>query len=57
MKHGLWSLVKGEETEPLATEAAELKDWRKRRDRAADKLYIAVAPEQRVHFGGLRTTL
>ena len=34
MKHGLWSLVMGEETEPSATEAAELKDWRKRRDRA-----------------------
>ena len=52
MKHGLWSLVKGEETEPPATEAAELKDWRKRRDRAAGELYLAVAPEQRAHFGG-----
>ena len=52
MKHGLWSLVKGEETEPPASEAAELKDWRKRRDRAAGELYLAVAPEQRAHFGG-----
>ena len=52
MKHGLWSLVKGEESEPPASEAAELKDWRKRRDRAAGEIYLAVAPEQRVHFGG-----
>ena len=52
MKHGLWSLVKGEETEPPASDAAELKDWRKRRDRAAGELYLAVAPEQRAHFGG-----
>ena len=52
MKHGLWSLVKGEETEPSASDAAELKDWRKRRDRAAGELYLAVAPEQRAHFGG-----
>ena len=53
MKHGLWSLVKGEETEPSPSEAAELKDWRKRRDRAAGELYLAVAPEQRAHFGGV----
>ena len=32
--------------------AEEQKDWRKRRDKAAGELFLAVSPEERAHFGG-----
>ena len=51
MKHGLWSIVSGE-TEPAPEEDIERREWRKRRDKAASELYLAVLPEQRSHFGG-----
>ena len=57
MKMGLWSIVCGEESEPPADEDIERREWRKRRDRAAGELYLAVSHEQRVHFAGQSQSL
>ena len=48
----LWSIVSREEMEPAPEEDIERRKWRKRRDKAAGELYLAVLPEQRSHFGG-----
>ena len=52
MKHGLWSIVSGEETEPAPEEDIEQREWGKCRDKSASELYVAVLPVQRLHFGG-----
>ena len=54
MKNAVWPIVSGEETEPPPDEDIERREWRKRRDKAAGELYLAVSPKQRSHFGGVQ---
>jgi gag-polypeptide of LTR copia-type len=53
MTKEVWSLVKGECTEPATTEAAELKSWRRDRYIAVGQIYLALEPCQKVHVKGL----
>ena len=54
MKYNLWAIVDEKESEPPDDKAEEQKDWRKRRDKAAGELFLAVSSEERAHFGGVQ---
>jgi len=49
MTKEVWSLVKGEETQPPPSELKELKAWRVNRDIAAGEIYLSLESSQCVH--------
>src|SRR5215510_3977976 len=53
MTKEVWSLVKGEETQPSPSEPKELKIWRLNRDIAAGEIYLSLEPSQLVHIKNL----
>ena len=53
MKLGYWGLVSGVVTIPPPVEDIERREWLKMQSKAAGEIYLAVAPDQRMHLSGI----
>ncbi|KAH7903728.1 hypothetical protein BJ138DRAFT_984732, partial [Hygrophoropsis aurantiaca] len=49
----VWSLVKGEETQPPPADTKELRLWREKRDTAAGEIFLMLEPTQKVHINDI----
>ena len=53
MKLGYWGLVSCVVTIPPPVEDIERREWLKMQSKAAGEIYLAVAPDQRMHLSGI----